>query len=164
MGNGGKTSGLIAGLIFGFFSMVYAATASAGECRDNQVLLRGDWGQARFSIELADDPAERAKGLMFRESMPKNAGMLFMYPAPKQVGFWMKNTLIPLDMIFLDQTGTVKRVHHMAVPHDTTPIMGGQGIMGVLEINGGLAKALGITEGSEMRHPAFDSALAAWPC
>ncbi len=162
MGNGGKASGLIAGLIFGF--MVFATPASAGECRDDQVVLRGDWGQARFSVELADDEAERAKGLMFRESLPKNAGMLFMYPAPKPVAFWMKNTLIPLDMIFLDQTGTVKHVHHMAKPQDTTPIPGGRDILGVLEINGGLAKVLGITKGSEIHYPAFDSGLAAWPC
>ncbi len=163
MGNGGKASRLIAGLVM-IFVMAFAATAKAGECRENQVLLRGDWGQARFSVEVADDRAERAKGLMFRESMAANAGMLFVYPAPKQVGFWMKNTLIPLDMLFLDQTGTVKRIHEMAIPQDTTPIMGGQDIMAVLEINGGLAKSLGITEGSEMRHPAFDPALAAWPC
>jgi len=164
MGNGSKTSGLIEGVFSGFITMVVAASASAGECHDNQVVLRGDWGQARFSIELADDEAERAEGLMFRESMPKNAGMLFMYPAPKQVAFWMKNTMIPLDMIFLDETGTVKRVHKMAKPYDTTPIRGGEGILAVLEINGGLAQTLGITEGSEIHYPAFDSGLAAWPC
>ena len=160
MGNGGKTSRLIAGL----FAIVFAAPASAGACHADQVLLRGDWGQARFSIELADDEAERAKGLMFRESMAKNAGMLFMYPAPKPVAFWMKNTVIPLDMIFLDKTGTVTRVHSMAKPYDTSPIFGGDDVLAVLEINGGLAEALGITEGSEMQYPAFESDLAAWPC
>ena len=160
MGNGSKTSGVIAGL----FAIVFAAPVIAGECHADQVLLRGDWGQARFSIELADDEAERAKGLMFRESMAKNAGMLFIYPAPKPVAFWMKNTVIPLDMIFLDKTGTVKRVHSMAKPYDTSPIFGGDDILAVLEINGGLAKVLGITEGSEMQYPAFESDLAAWPC
>jgi len=151
-------------VIAGLFAIVFAASASAGECHADQVLLRGDWGQARFSIELADDAAERAEGLMFRESMPKNAGMLFMYPEPKPVAFWMKNTVIPLDMIFLDQTGTVTRVHSMAKPYDTSPIFGGDDILAVLEINGGLAEVLGISEGSEMQYPAFDSGLAAWPC
>ncbi|VAV94984.1 FIG007785: exported protein [hydrothermal vent metagenome] len=160
MGNGSKASGVIAG----FVAMALATPASAGPCHEDQVLLRGDWGQARFSIELADDAEERAEGLMFRENLPKNAGMLFMYPEPKQVAFWMKNTMIPLDMIFLDKTGTVKRVHSMAKPYDTSPIFGGDDILAVLEINGGLAEALGITEGSELQSPAFDSDLAAWPC
>lgn len=138
--------------------------AAADECRDNQILLRGDWGQARFTVEVADDDVERSKGLMNRESMPGSAGMLFVYPAPGSIGFWMKNTLIPLDMIFADRTGTVRRVHHEAKPLDETPIFGGNDIQYVLEINGGLARSLGISEGSEMRHPAVDPDNAAWPC
>ena len=144
--------------------LAWGASVSAGECRDDQVELRGDWGQARFTIELADDAEERAQGLMHRESLPQSAGMLFVYPEERTVGFWMKNTLIPLDMIFLDATGTVVRVHHMAVPHDETPIMGGNNVRAVLEINGGLARRLGIVEGSELRHPAFAPERAAWPC
>ncbi|SLN14723.1 hypothetical protein PEL8287_00593 [Roseovarius litorisediminis] len=143
---------------------VIGTTSFSGECRDDQVYLRGDWGQARFSVELADDKEERAKGLMHRESLPKSSGMLFVYPVPQVVGFWMKNTLIPLDMIFIDKTGTVQRVHHMAKPLDESPIFGGNSILAVLEINGGLAEMLGIVEGSQMRHPAFDAEVAAWPC
>ena len=101
---------------------------------------------------------------MFRDTMPKSAGMLFVYPKPQTVGFWMKNTLIPLDMIFLDETGTVRRVHSNAIPHDETPIMGGDGILAVLEINGGLAEVYGITEGSQLQHPALNPETAAWPC
>lgn len=141
-----------------------AAMAGAGECRDDQVDLRGDWGTARFTVELADDAEERAQGLMNRESMAQSAGMLFVYPEEKRVGFWMKNTLIPLDMIFVDTTGRVIKVHHMAVPHDETPIMGGDNVRAVLEINGGLAQRLGIVAGSELRHPALDGDRAAWPC
>ncbi len=161
MGNRRQGAGLGATL----FLLTAGTAVVAGECRDDKVLLRGDWGQASFTVELADDEAERNQGLMFRESMPKSAGMLFVYPAPSdRVGFWMKNTLIPLDMLFLDETGTVRRVHSNAVPHDERPIMGGPGIMAVLEINGGMAEVLGIAEGSEMRHPAFDDGVAAWPC
>ena len=133
-------------------------------CRPDQVQLRGDWGQARFTIELADDEAERAKGLMHREAMPQAAGMLFVYPATRTVGFWMKNTLIPLDMIFLDATGTVARVHSNAIPGDLTPIMGGSDIKAVLEINGGLAERLGIAPGTQLRHPSFKPERAAWKC
>lgn len=145
-------------------SVLLPAAAAAGECRDDEVLLRGDWGQARFSVEVADDADERAQGLMHRESLPQSAGMLFVYPQEKTIGFWMKNTLIPLDMIFMDATGTVVKVHHMARPLDETPIMGGNNVQSVLEINGGLAARLGIVAGSEMRHPAIAADRAAWPC
>ena len=69
--------------------------------------------------------------------------MLFVYEGPRRVAFWMKNTLIPLDMIFADATGRVTRVHANAVPLDETPIDGGEGVQFVLEINGGLADAAG---------------------
>ena len=76
----------------------------------------------------------------------------------------MKNTLIPLDMIFADETGTVRRIHENAVPLDRTPIPGGDGIQYVLEINGGMSATLGLSPGDEMRHPAIAQNLAAWPC
>ena len=133
-------------------------------CRADTVLLRGDWGQARFSVELADTPQTRSQGLMFRESMPRSTGMLFIYDRPQRATFWMRNTLIPLDMIFTDEAGVVRHVHHEAIPGDETTIDGGSGILTVLEINGGLARAMGITVGSQMRHPAFAAATAAWPC
>ncbi len=133
-------------------------------CRDDTVHLRGDWGQVRFSVEIADTEASRAQGLMHRESMPRLGGMLFVYDAPLRAVFWMENTLIPLDMLFLDPTGTVNHIHHEAQPLDRTPIDGGPNVLMVLEINGGLARRLGITPGSELRHPRLDSELAAWPC
>jgi uncharacterized membrane protein (UPF0127 family) len=141
-----------------------AASAASAACTDAAVDLRGDFGSARFNVEVADDPSERAQGLMNRPSMPASAGMLFLYDAPQRATFWMKNTLIPLDMIFLDQTGTVTRVHENAVPLDETTIDGGPGVVAVLEINGGLASAIGISEGSQLRHPGLDQSLAAWPC
>ncbi len=160
---GNRNKGLALAAAVGLLA-ISGTVAVADACRDDQVKLRGDWGQARFTVELADSEAERNKGLMFRESMPRSAGMLFVYPEPDIVGFWMKNTLIPLDMIFLDATGTVQRIHANAIPHDETPIMGGAGILAVLEINGGMSEALGITVGSQMQHPAFDPQLATWPC
>lgn len=143
-------------LVSGGLSLASAA------CSPDQLDLRWDGGQARFSVEVADDEAERAKGLMFRETMPTSAGMLFVYPSPRQATFWMKNTLIPLDMIFADSKGRVTRVHSNAIPQDETVIDGGPGVRYVLEINGGLAKRLGISEGAELRHPTI--ADAEWPC
>ena len=134
-------------------------------CAPGQVELRlASGGSARFSVELADTPQARAQGLMFRENLPKSRGMLFIYERPQRAVFWMKNTLIPLDMIFADETGTVRHVHSNAVPHDETGIDGGDGVLAVLEINGGLAARLGITPGAVMRHPAFASDRAALPC
>lgn len=133
------------------------------DCDPARVDLKGDWGSARFSVELADDPQERSLGLMNRETMPRSAGMLFVYEQPQRAVFWMKNTLIPLDMIFMDETGTVTRIHENAVPLDLTGIDGGEKVQFVLEINGGLSGRLGITEGSVLRHPSIGSD-AAWPC
>lgn len=133
-------------------------------CAADRLEVRGDFGTVRFRVAVADDPRERARGLMFVEEMPRMAGMLFVYERPQSVSFWMENTLIPLDMIFADATGTVQRIHANAVPRDRTPIPGGDDIQYVLEINGGMAAELGLAEGAEMRHPSIAPDLAAWPC
>ncbi len=132
-------------------------------CAENRVDVRGDWGLARFTVEVADDDKERSAGLMFRRTMSAGAGMLFVYDGPQRTAFWMKNTLIPLDMIFMDETGTVTKVHENAVPLDETAIPGGDRVQYVLEIGGGLAGKIGIDEGSILRHPAIGP-VAAWPC
>lgn len=101
---------------------------------------------------------------MNRDAMAASKGMLFVYDAPRRVNFWMKNTRIALDMLFVDATGQVLRVHPMAKPMDTTSISGGEGVQFVLEINGGLAGQLGLVPGSVLRHPAIDQGGAIWPC
>lgn len=150
-------------LILAFVLAAFAGPALA-QCRADAVTLRGDWGQAQFTVEIADTAQDRARGLMFRETMARGAGMLFVYEAPQPASFWMKNTLIGLDILFLDRSGTVTRVHHDAVPGDLTPIDGGPDVFAVLEINAGLARRYGITPGSQMRHAAFDDGSPAWPC
>jgi uncharacterized membrane protein (UPF0127 family) len=126
-----------------------------GLCAEDKVSVVGDWGQATFTVDVADDPQERAQGLMFVEQMATLEGMLFVYEEPQAVSFWMKNTLIPLDMLFAGPTGEILSIHENAVPGDLTPIRGGNGIQMVLEINGGLSARLGITEGDVMQHPSF---------
>lgn len=147
------------------FAVAFACIASQSwaDCADTRIDLRGDWGTVRFTIEVADDPVERSRGLMNRETMAKSAGMLFVYETPQKPVFWMKNTLIPLDMIFADENGVVTRVHENARPLDLTGIEGGEGVQFVLEINGGLSARLGISEGSQLRHPAIGED-AAWAC
>lgn len=144
--------------------LLASAVSAAAACAPDVVELKGPRGVARFSVELADTDASRSRGLMFREKMAASAGMLFVYDRPGRAVFWMKNTLIPLDMVFADASGTVQRVHANAIPHDETPIDGGDGVLAVLEINGGLARRLGIGPGTVMRHPAFAPGTAAWPC
>lgn len=146
-------------------AFIIAAPAAADDaCAPDRLDLRSGGNSVRFSVEVADTARERATGLMNRPEMGQFAGMIFVYDKPRPVGFWMKNTLIPLDMLFADETGTVQRIHRNAEPLSTQTIPGGEGIQYVLEINGGLAETLGITEGAELRHPAIDPALAAWPC
>ena len=156
--------GRVAGSALSAWLLAGAAGAQdAGSCEPGRIDLRGDWGQAQFRVAVADTAEERARGLMFVERMPRGEGMLFAYPEPEAVSFWMRNTLIPLDMIFMSERGVVTAVHENAVPGDETPIPGGEGVQYVLEVNGGLAGALGIAPGSEARHPAI-GADAAWPC
>jgi uncharacterized protein len=145
--------------------LLLSVGAAQAECRENALELQTRTGAvSRFSVEVADSATERSTGLMHRESMPMAAGMLFVYGRPGNVSFWMENTLIPLDMIFADPTGTVQHVHENARPLDRTPIPGGANIKYVLEINAGLARRMGIAPGAMLRHPAIDQSTAAFPC
>lgn len=145
-----------------------AALAAAGParaaCAPDAVEIRQGDNRFRFTVEVADDPAERAQGLMNRPSLPRFGGMLFVYPSAQPVAFWMKDTLIPLDMLFFDAAGRLVSIHKNAVPGDLTPIPGGAPAQFILELNGGSARTLGLAPGAEMRHPAVDQATAAWAC
>ena len=146
------------------FGAAIGVSAANAACDPGVVDIRGENTSARFTVEIADDPAEQAQGLMFVENLPQFSGMLFVNAAPRPTAFWMKNTLIPLDMLFIDIEGTVQHLHENATPLSEASIFGGDEIFAVLEINGGLSSKLGIGVGSELRHPAFDAATAAWPC
>lgn len=147
-------------------ALALAASPAFGQetCAPDRVDLRDGGSSFRFRVEVADDAEERARGLMHRESLDRFAGMLFVYDAPQQVGFWMENTLIPLDMLFFDASGELTRIHAMAEPLSREVIYGGEQVRFVLEVNGGLADELGIETGAELRHPAVDRESAAWPC
>lgn len=112
-------------------------------------------GDRVFNVELVDTPAARARGLMFREFMPNNQGMLFDFRIDQTVSFWMKNTLIPLDMIFTDRDGVILHIHQNAIPGDETPIPSGVPVRAVLEINAGLTQFLGIKVGGRLKHRIF---------
>ncbi len=110
-------------------------------------------GEHRFTVEVARSAAEQAQGLMFRASLPPDRGMIFPYDPPQAVGFWMKNTLIPLDMIFIRADGTIARIAANTVPHSLEPVGSGEPVSAVLEIRGGRAAELGIRPGDRVRWP-----------
>ena len=121
-------------------------------------------------VEIADDPAERELGLMNRKALDPLSGMLFIYETPRPSSFWMKNTLIPLDMIFMDATGKIRHIHPSAVPLDLTPIPGhapgdpDPDRLMILEIAGGEAERLGLRNGMSMAYPTLDVSVAGAPC
>ncbi|MGH7092907.1 MAG: DUF192 domain-containing protein [Stellaceae bacterium] len=114
-------------------------------------------GPHKFTIELATTPAQQAQGLMFRRSLAPDSGMLFDFGAPTPVSFWMKNTLIPLDMLFVAQDGRILGIHARAVPELTDPIPAPGPVRAVIELNGGTADRLGIKPGDRVIYPIFGS-------
>lgn len=146
-------------------ALMVASPLAAQQCREDRVDIRDGGTRVTFDVVIADDAEERAQGLMFVEDLPQFEGMLFLYQdGPRQRSFWMRNTLIPLDMIFVAADGTVRDIHVNAVPLDETPIPSAtDDIVAVLEVNGGLTEMLGLEPGAVLRHPAFANDPA-WPC
>ncbi len=101
----------------------------------------------------ASERSAQARGLMFVREMPDEVGMLFIHPAERMISMWMKNMLIPLDMVFMDRSGVVTHVAENTVPGSLDTISSMQPALGVFEINGGLAERLGIRVGDRVRHP-----------
>lgn len=108
-----------------------------------------------FSVEMATTEKEREIGLMFRKSLPDGQGMLFDFTPEQNVTMWMKNTLIPLDMIFIRADGTIQRIAENTEPLSERIIPSGGPVTGVLEVFGGTAQKLGITAGDKVAHPLF---------
>ncbi len=133
--------------------LVLAAALWAGPAAAVPLIIHAGGSAHKFEVELATTPAEREKGLMFRKELAPNAGMLFLYPNEQAVAFWMRNTLIPLDMLFLKADGSIARIAHDAVPLDETPIPSNAAVRAVLEVKGGTAAALGIKEGDKVDYP-----------
>jgi uncharacterized membrane protein (UPF0127 family) len=112
-------------------------------------------GSHRFTVELATSPAQMMQGLMFRQSLAPDAGMLFDYQAPSMASMWMKNTLIPLDMLFVDATGHIVNIHERAVPGSLDVIAAAAPVRAVIELNGGTASRLAIRPGDRVIFPIF---------
>jgi len=134
--------------------LVSAATFAANLPRDVLLVETGS-SQYRFEVEVADDPAERAEGLMYRQSLADNAGMLFLYPQPQPVEFWMKNTPLSLDIVFVRADGTIARIAANTTPMSEDRIPSGEPVLAVLEVKAGIMQQLGIAAGDRLRNPKY---------
>lgn len=123
----------------------------AAEARTVALTIRSGTKLHHFDVEVARTPEEQAKGLMFRKQLPENGGMLFPFDPPQVASFWMKNTVIPLDMIFIRPDGTIALIAANTEPYSLVPVSSAQMNSAVLEIVGGRSAALGIKEGDRVR-------------
>ena len=131
------------------------AQASGYAAGTGTLVLKTDSGDHNFNIEVATTDQERALGLMFRRSLPENGGMLFLYDQPQPAAMWMKNTLIPLDMVFISPEGKVHRIESNAEPFSTAVIPSEGDIVGVLELKGGEAGRIGLKRGDKVLYPGL---------
>ncbi len=115
--------------------------------------IRTRQGARHFRVEVARSEAEQARGLMFRTALAPDGGMIFPFAPPRPASFWMRNTVIPLDMIFVRADGTIARIAANTVPYSLDPVESGEPVAAVFEIGGGRAAALGIAPGDVVRWP-----------
>lgn len=135
-------------------TLVFGALHS--RAADRSVLeIASKSGVHSFSVEVVDDDAGRAKGLMFRRSLPEGTGMLFDFKTEQDVAFWMQNTYIPLDMIFIRADGRIHRIAENTEPMSTKQVPSGGKVLAVLEVIAGTTRKLGIVAGDRVAHPIF---------
>lgn len=142
---------MIAGVLLAFGLLVSLPQKISAAEPSQLVLHRGDVRHV-FSVEVADTPELRSTGLMFRKDLAADAGMLFLYPDKKKISMWMKNTLISLDMMFLDRDGTILHMVEHTTPHSTAVISSRFRVKAVLEVAAGTADRLGLRIGDRAEH------------
>ncbi|AFN74709.1 secreted protein containing DUF192 [Melioribacter roseus P3M-2] len=124
------------------FSFVKEGELSFVNNKDEQIV--------KIDVEIADDDIQRATGLMYREYMAENQGMLFIFPHESPQSFWMKNTILPLDIIFVDAGGNIVKIHKYTTPYSETSYQSGKPAKYVVEVNAGFADKYGIREGDRI--------------
>jgi uncharacterized membrane protein (UPF0127 family) len=145
-------------------NILFNAAIVLADCADSHVHLSGTWGTAQFTVEVADDDTERAKGLMYRDVMGKFSGMLFVYNQPQEAAFWMKNTKISLDILYFNSEGRLVDVHANTIPGDLTPLRSSRPIQYVLEINAGMVKMLKLGSDTVLNHVSLDQGTKTTRC
>jgi len=135
------------------FSIASAASAQAPKAQPLDIVTGS--GVHHFQVEVAQTAAARERGLMFRKSLAPNGGMLFDFKSPQPVSFWMKNTLIPLDMLFIGADGRILSIARNAAPMNEAPIPSGGAALAVLELRGGRAAEIDAEPGDKVRERIF---------
>ena len=138
--------------------VAFSPSGLAAAAETSALVLKTDTGDHSYTVELAITHSQRAKGLMFRRILPKTHGMLFLYDPPQEIGMWMRNTYIPLDMVFIDSEGRVHRIEARTEPFSTTIIRSGGAVAAVLELNAGETERIGLRPGDAVIHPALGRA------
>ena len=150
-------------LLFLFLAALFASSAScarnpasAAASNETSLVIQSASGEHRFDIEMADTDEKRTQGLMYRQELADNYGMLFDFgPEPRPVSMWMKNTLVSLDMAFIRADGVIARIAADTTPRSLTSIPSGEDVIAVLEVKGGRLAALGVKAGDRVVHPLF---------
>ena len=125
--------------------------------RSSLSIITPDARRTLFKVWVADTDAHRRQGLMFIRELPDNTGMLFVFDRPRPIHMWMKNTLIPLDMVFIDANGRIDSIVVNTTPMSLNIIASQRAVLGVLELAGGSTQRLGIRAGAIVKHPVFAS-------
>ncbi len=140
--------------VLAIWFVLISVSASAGS--DTPLAISTSKGSFSFTVELADTPQSRASGLMHRRELAADAGMLFDFLKTAPVSMWMKDTLIPLDMLFISADGVIVNIAERTVPGSLTQIDSSGPVRAVLELNGGTSARLGISAGDKIIHPIFN--------
>ncbi len=148
---------IILGTILALF---FALSVPVLALETESLFIKSGGKSHQFKVEIATTELDRSQGLMFRDSLPEDGGMLFLFNESAERSFWMRNTLIPLDIIFIKPDGTIHSIHAMAKPHDETVISSNGAVNAALEIPGGRAEKLGLKPGDKVLHVFFRNTLA----
>ncbi len=135
--------------------LIYNLCEVSASVKSELSIITSNGSRHNFLVEVARTEEEKKIGLMFRKTLAKNAGMLFLYKREALRLMWMKNTFIPLDILFIDKKGVIKRVVQRTVPHSLATISSRQSVLAVLELRGGITSSLDIKKGDRIEHPAF---------
>jgi uncharacterized protein len=145
-------------LAFAFVAVCLCACSQSSErpaLPVAQIAVASDNGRHAFKVEMATDDASRAHGLMERTELAPDAGMLFVFPRPQLVAFWMKNTPLPLDMLFIRADGTIAAIVAETTPYSEKPVPSLEPVRAVLELNGNRTRELGIKPGDTVHGAIF---------
>lgn len=150
-----RAARVVALFSFVLILLVSWAPPSEARMREDRLWLVTSSGEKRIDVEIAETNEEKARGLMFRTSLPDNRGMLFPYGSPQEITMWMRNTYIPLDMVFVRADGMVHRIEERTEPLSERIISSEGAVVAVLELAGGAAARHGLKPGDRVRHPLF---------